>query len=84
MPAKDVFYTPREAAKILGVSTERVQRMLEEDELHGKYEAGRWRVAAYAVHQRLPQKTSSGTVGTTESGQHPGANAQAPVIDPAS
>lgn len=81
---KDVFCTAHEAVKILGLSSERVQRLLEEGELQGTCEAGRWYVAAHAVHRRLPQKTTDRTAKTPESGQHPGANAQAPVIASAS
>lgn len=64
---RDVFYTLREAARILGVSSEHVQGMLEEDNFQGKREAGQWRVLAYTVHHWLPQNPPNSTTRTPES-----------------
>jgi excisionase family DNA binding protein len=48
------FYTPTEAALILGVTPTRVRQLLQDGELAGERDgAGHWSIPARAVHDRL-------------------------------
>jgi excisionase family DNA binding protein len=52
--SNDDFYTPTEAALILGVTPTRVRQLLQDGELAGERDgAGHWSIPARAVHDRL-------------------------------
>src|SRR5215217_8914540 len=54
------YYTPPQAARILGLSRRRVTQMLNDGGLQGeKLDNGRWRIAAAAVTQLLQERSQA-------------------------
>ena len=52
------YYTPPQAARVLGLSRRRVTQMLNERVLEGeKSDSGRWRISAAAVAQLLQERS---------------------------
>src|SRR5215210_1062731 len=61
LTVEEDFYTPSEAARVLGITKRQVTNLLNAGELEGRQEAsGRWHVPKAAVHDLLEDRRSRG------------------------
>lgn len=55
---REESYSPQQAARVLGVSDERIRQLIDSGDLEGEKRRGRWFIHAVSVHDALKERGS--------------------------
>jgi hypothetical protein len=74
-------YSPIEAGRVLGVSSERIRQLVEAGEIEGEKRSGRWHVFRVSVHHQLEQRGSPRARRSRQRSPHSGEDAAREALE---